>query len=148
VGRCARTAASFCGFLTLGTTLFLATATAALRAAGWRVAAFLSGFAALVTFFFAGVVGFFVESFFAAALGAAFCALRTGGLDAALLFGRAGLAFNVRPLTDDFVDARRAGVRDVERLSAFVMGLLMCGEAFSLNGRCMSNQVPERTCGV
>ncbi len=49
-----------------------------------------------------------------------------------LAFGLAGFAFNVRPLTDDLVAGRRAAVRDVERLNPFVMGLLMCGEAFNL----------------
>jgi len=48
--------------------------------------------------------------------------------DDAFAFGRAGLAFNVRPLTDDLVAGRRAVVDDVERLNPFVMGLLMCAK--------------------
>jgi len=98
----------------------------AFRAIGCRAAAFFAGLATLVTFFLAGVGALLVESFFAVPRGAAFCALRTGGLEAALVFGRAGFAFNARPLTDDLVAVRRAGERDVERLSPFVMGLLMC----------------------
>lgn len=49
---------------------------------------------------------------------------------AALAFGRAGFgfAFNARPLTDDLAAGRLAGVRDVERLNPFVMGLLIYGK--------------------
>jgi hypothetical protein len=86
----------------------------------------------LTAFFFAGADVRLLETFFAAVRGDAFCALRTGGFDDVFAFVRAGLTFKVRPLTDDLVAGRRAGVRDVERLSPFVMGLLMCGEAFNL----------------
>jgi len=80
-----------------------------------------------------------VESFFATVRTVVFCALRTGAFADAFAFGLAGFAFNVRPLTDDFVADRRAGVRDVERLSPFVMGLLMCGEAFNLKDANLSS---------
>lgn len=105
---------------------------AALRVTGCLLAAFLTGLAAFATRFFAGATDFFGVSFFAVARAAVFCALRTGGLAEDFAFGRAGLAFNVRPLTDGLVAGRRADVRDDERLNPFVMGLLMCGEAFSL----------------
>ena len=118
--------------MTLGTKPFFGVATAGFRAGACRVTAFFTAFSALATFFFAGVEVFLAESFFAAVRGEVFCALRTGGFADAFGFGPAGFAFNVRPLTDDLVAARRAGVRDVERLSPFVMGLLMCGEAFNL----------------
>jgi hypothetical protein len=111
--------------LTLETKTFFGVAIAGFRETG-RLPTFFAGLAAFVAFFFAGAA-FLVESFFAADRGAAFCALRTGGFTAALAFGRAGLAFNVRPLTDDLVAGRRAAVREVERLNPFVMGLLMCG---------------------
>lgn len=114
--------------MTLGTSAFFGVSTTALRDGACRVAAFFAGFNALATFFLAGVAVRFVEIFFAVARGEAFCALRTGGFEEAFAFGRAGLAFNVRPLTDDLVAARRAGVDDVERLNPFVMGLLMCGK--------------------
>jgi hypothetical protein len=117
--------------LTLGTRFFFEVV-AALRATGCRDAAFLTGLAALATRFFAGAKVFFVESFLGVARAKAFCALRTGGLAEAFAFGRAGLAFNARPLTDGLVAGRRAGVRDDERLNPFVMGLLMCGEASNL----------------
>jgi hypothetical protein len=116
--------------LTLETKPFFGVATAGFL--GGAVTAFFTGFSALATFFFAGVEAFRVESFLAAVRGAVFCALRTGGFADAFAFGLAGFAFNVRPLTDDLVAGRRAGVRDVERLNPFVMGLLMCGEAFNL----------------
>ncbi len=106
-----------------------------------RLATFRAGLAALVGFFFVGGA-FLVESFFAPDRGAAFCALRTGGFDAALAFGRAGFTFNVRPLTDDLVAGRRAAVREVERLNPFVMGLLMCGEAFNLKDDLASHGYP------
>ena len=126
--------------MTLETKAFFGVATAGFLESG-RLATFLAGLAALVAFFFAGVA-FLVESFFAPDRGAAFCALRTGGLDAALAFGRAGFAFNARPLTDDLVAGRRAAVREVERLNPFVMGLLMCGEAFNLKDDLASHGYP------
>lgn len=92
----------------------------------------MTGLAAFPTRFFAEAKGFFVATFFGVARAEVFCALRTGGLAEAFAFGRAGLAFNVRPLTDGLVAGRRTGVRDDERLNPFVMGLLICGEAFSL----------------
>ena len=70
--------------------------------------------------------------------------MRTGGLAEAFAFGRAGLAFNVRPLTDVLVAGRRAGVRDDdERLNPFVMGLLMCGEASNLKDDNVSSKYLE-----
>ena len=105
-----------------------------------RATAFFTGFNALATFFFAAVAVFRVESFFAAVRGAVFCAFRTGGFAGAFAFGLAGLAFNVRPLTDDLVAGRRAGERDVERLNPFVMGLLMCGEASNLEDANLSSR--------
>ena len=116
--------------MTLETKPFFGVATAGFLAGACRVTAFFTGFSALATFFLAGVEVFLLKSFFAAVRGEAFCALRTGGFADAFALGLAGFAFNVRPLTDDLVAGRRAGVRDVERLSPFVMGLLICGEAF------------------
>ena len=116
---------------------------AALRVAGCREAAFLTGFATFATRFFAGAKVFFVESFLGVDRAKAFCALRTGGLAEAFAFGRAGLAFNVRPLTDGLVAGRRVCVRDDERLNPFVMGLLMCGEASSLKDDNLSSRYLE-----
>ena len=107
-------------------------AVATLRAIGCRDDAFLTGLAAFGSRFFADAKGFFVASFLGVVRAEVFSALRTGGLADAFAFGRAGLAFKVRPLTDGLVAGRRAGVRDDERLNPFVMGLLMCGEAFNL----------------
>ena len=118
--------------MTLETKTFFGVTTGALRAAACRGAALRAGFSALTAFFFAGADVRLLGSFFAAVRGDAFCALRTGSFDDVFAFVRAGLAFKVRPLTDDLVADRRVGVRDVERLSPFVMGLLMCGEAFNL----------------
>ena len=114
--------------MTLETSAFFGVTTTALRDGACRVVTFFTAFNALATFFLAGVAILLVESFFAVARGEAFCALRTGGFDEAFAFGRAGLAFNVRPLTDDLVAGRRAVVDDVERLNPFVMGLLMCAK--------------------
>ena len=83
---------------------------------------------AFATRFLAGAKVFFVVSFFGVARAAVFCALRTGGLAEDFAFGRAGLAFNVRSLTDGLVAGRRAGVRDDERLNPFVTGLLIVGK--------------------
>jgi hypothetical protein len=121
--------------LTLETKAFFGATTAGFRAGACRLAAFFAGFSALATFFFAGAEAFLFESFFAAARGAVFCALRTGGLADAFAFGLAGFAFNERPLTDDLVAGRRAGVRDVERLNPFVMGLLIMWGSFQFEGR-------------
>ncbi|MDQ3472165.1 MAG: hypothetical protein M3447_00360 [Acidobacteriota bacterium] len=115
-------------------------ATAGFLAEACRLTAFFTGFSAFATFFFAGVEAFLVESFLAALRGAVFCAFRTGGFEDVFAFGLAGLAFNVRPLTDDLVAGRRAGVREVERLNPFVMGLLMCGEAFKLKDANLSSR--------
>ena len=117
--------------MTLDARTFFGVATAALRVRGCRLTTFLAGLRALVAFFFAGAKVFFVEDFFAADRAAAFCAFRTGGLEATL---RVGLAFKVRPLTDDLVAGRRAVVREVDRLP-FVMGLLICGGSFQFEGR-------------
>lgn len=134
--------------MTLGTRAFFGVALTALRGGACRVAAFFAGFNALATFFLAGVAILLVESFFAVARGEAFCALRTGGFAEAFAFGRAGLAFNVRPLIDDLVAGRRAGVREVERLSPFVMGLLICGEAFNLKDAILSSKYRSERGGV
>jgi hypothetical protein len=49
------------------------------------------------------------------------------GFEAAARFalGRTGFACIARPLTDDFGDDRRVGVRDVDRLMPLVTGLLI-----------------------
>ncbi len=51
---------------------------------------------------------------------------RTTDLAALALFalGRTDFVFSARPLTDDLAESFRAGVRDVDRLKLFVMGLL------------------------
>jgi hypothetical protein len=100
---------------------------AALRDTGCRVA-FLTGLTAFATRFLAGAKGFLGVSFFAVGRAAVFCALRTGGLAEDFAFGRAGLAFNVRSLTDGLVAGRRAGLRYDGRLNPFVMGLLIVGK--------------------
>jgi hypothetical protein len=53
--------------------------------------------------------------------------LRLAGFEAAARFalGRTGFAWIARPLTDDFGDDRRVGVRDVDRLMPLVTGLLI-----------------------
>ena len=94
--------------------------------------AFLAGLAVFAAFFFAEVVCL-DDGFFAGVRDVILSALRTGDFEVALFdFGRAGFALSARPLTDDLVAGRRAGVRDVERLNPFVMGLLIYGEAFKL----------------
>ena len=134
--------------MTLGTKAFFGVGTTAFRTGAVRVAAFFVGFNAFATFFFAGAEVFRVESFFATARGAAFNALRTGGFADALALGLAGFAFKVRPLTDDLVAGRRAGVRDVERLNPFVMGLLICGEGFNLKDANLPSGHPRERGGV
>ena len=56
-----------------------------------------------------------------------FEAFRTGDLVAIALFalGGAGLTFNARLLSDDFVAERRTPARDADRLIPFVTALLM-----------------------
>ena len=80
----------------------------------------------MVTFFLAGAKRLFVATFLLVAF-ELFDALRTGALAemARFAFGRTDFAFTARPLTDDLAAGRRAGVRDVDRLKPFVMGLLM-----------------------
>jgi hypothetical protein len=55
--------------------------------------------------------------------------LRLGGFEAAALFalGRTDFVCIERPLTEDFGDDRRVGVRDVDRLMPLVTGLLIRG---------------------
>ena len=116
--------------MTLGANAFCGAATVR-RTADCRGAAFLAGVAVLVTFFFAGANGRLDNAFLATL---EVFALRTGAFAdvARLAFGRTDFAFTARPLTEDLAAARRAGVRVVERLNPFVMGLLMCGEASKL----------------
>ena len=80
----------------------------------------------MVTFFLAEAKRLFVAAFLLVTF-EAFDALRTGALVdiARFAFGRTDFAFTARPLTDDLAAGRRAGVRDVDRLRPFVMGLLM-----------------------
>lgn len=118
-GRCARTAASFWVFLTPGTTVFF-----------WRARVL---FGSLGVFFCAAAdvrlaKGFFPKGFFARVFAAADLeAFRAAGLVAVArcAFGRADLAFTLRPLTEDFGADRRDVVRDVDRLKPFVTGLLI-----------------------
>ncbi|MEP6635750.1 MAG: hypothetical protein ABJB97_03425 [Acidobacteriota bacterium] len=71
----------------------------------------------------------FVTAFLATVLldTVALAGFRVVGFDAAALFalGRSVFPLTARPLTDDFAVDRRTGVRDVERLNPFVMGLLI-----------------------
>ena len=85
----------------------------------------------MVTFFFTGADGRLDNAFLVTF---EVFALRTGAFAdvARLAFGRTEFAFTARPLTEDLAAARRAGVRVVERLTPFVMGLLIYGEAFKL----------------
>jgi hypothetical protein len=127
--------------LTLGASAFCGAATVRL-AGDWRSAGFLEGVAILVTFFFAGADGRFDSAFLVTF---EVFALRTGAFaDAArLAFGRTDFAFTARPLTDDLAAARRAGVRVVERLIPFVMGLLIYGEAFKVKDMVMASKYLE-----
>ena len=86
-------------------------------------------------FFLAGS-GRFATAFLLTAFDADFATFRTGPLAEVARFAlaRRGLALSARPLTDDLAADRRVGVRAVERLTPFVMGLLICGEAFNLKG--------------
>ena len=85
-------------------------------------------FTALATFFFIAGVRF-ANAFFGALLldTVDLEVLRPAvfGVVALFAFGRTEFAFTARPLTDDFAGDRRTGVRDVERLNPFVMGLLI-----------------------
>ncbi|MBA2527796.1 MAG: hypothetical protein H0V18_18750 [Pyrinomonadaceae bacterium] len=85
--------------------------------------------------FFCGAVGpRLVKAFLARLLDAedlevGFESLRLAGFEAATLFAldRADFVCIERPLTEDFGDARRVGVRDVDRLVPLVTGLLIWG---------------------
>ena len=117
MGLTARTAASFCVFLTLGLTFETAAfLVATLRAAGLAVAfrAGLTAFFGLAAVFFAG---------------RAFKALRAGtafAVTALLAFGLAGdLALTTRFAV--FADAVLALEREADRLNPFVRLLLMGG---------------------
>ncbi len=93
---------------------------------GWRTPAFFVTFA---VFFLGEVAGRFAKDLFAALPldTVVLDAFRVKDFDAAALFafGRTGFAFTERPLTDDFAEDRRTGVRDVVRRNPFVMGLLI-----------------------
>ncbi len=86
-------------------------------------------------FFFEVVGERFAKGFLARLLDAADLdvagleSLRLAGFEAAALFALARIDFVCieRPLTEDFGDDRRVGVRDVDRLMPLVTGLLIVG---------------------
>lgn len=69
---------------------------------------------------------------------------RATDLAALALFalGRTDFVFNARPLTDDLAEDFRAGVRDVDRLKLFVMGLLT--RMIGIGCRCTSSAARDR----
>lgn len=91
-----------------------------------RAATFFTG---LATFFLVKAGVRFATAFFGALLldtvDLEVLRLAVFSVVALFAFGRTEFAFTARPLTDDFVGDRRTGVRDVERLNPFVMGLLI-----------------------
>lgn len=91
------------------------------------------GGAVFWAFFLTGT-GRFANAFLGVSFEVAFAALRTAPLAAVARFALAltGLALSARPLTDDLAADLRAGVRVVERLNPFVMGLLIWYGAFNL----------------
>ena len=131
-GLCARTAASFWVFLTLGATGFLCFAKVGFIGTTLRLGAFLIAFftARLLRMTFFLTAPFFATARLEAtrAFDAAFtfCVfLATTFFATALLaFGRALLGAGLRPLTVDFAEERRATVREVERLRVFVAALI------------------------
>ena len=131
-GRCARTAASFWVFLTLGATDFLCFAKVGFNGAALRLLAFLIAFfgtrllamTLFLTAFFLVTLFLRATRVFEATL--TFCVFRAATLfaTALLAFGRAVLGAGVRLFAADFGEERRATAREVERLRLFVTALI------------------------
>jgi hypothetical protein len=127
-GRCARAAATFWVFLTLGATDFLCVATGVFFAAALRVGTAFRAMTFLGTRRFAAT--FFLTATFLVDL------LREGSFDFTLLrddafcatallaFGRDFAAVVDRLFAADLGDERRATARDVERLRPLVTALI------------------------
>jgi len=125
-GLCARTAASFCVFLTLGAVDFWIAffgAAKDFRAAAARGEAFLPARCFATDFGF--VTTFFVDFFLGAAFALAGFRATVFLTTALFAFGRAALGLVTRFFAAVFGEERRAAARDVERLKLFGAALIL-----------------------
>lgn len=125
MGRCARTAASFWVFLTLGATGFLCFAIVSFLAGGFRAIVFFGARLLAAAFFLTAT--FFVDFAFTATFRFwVFCAVAR--LATALFaFGRAVFDAVTRFFAADLGVERRVIARDVERLRPLVTALISKG---------------------
>ncbi len=112
--------------------------------AAGRAVTFFAGFA---TFFLFEIGVRFAKTFFGAlrldADDLEAFRLAVFNVVALFAFGRTDFTLTARPLTDDFAGERRTGVRDVERLSPFVMGLLIQEVSFQFERSCCLLRPPR-----